>query len=223
MVTSADPRPSGSVRTIHYPMEQQSLHDLTRWLSDALHVGSDEQSAEAVIMHLGGDARPPADDDQVDVWSRWEKVLRRLERWPAPTVAVVDGEVSGFAFHLVLTADLVFATPHSLLRCDDLGRGRLPGLALHRLAKYTGLGLAKQIVLRGRSLPAADALRVGLVSEVCADPTSVAVNTLRKSGSEVSWHLARRLLLESYASSHEDAMGAVLAAQERVLRLDAAD
>lgn len=222
MVTPVDARPDTRPRQlIDFPAGTGSLPALTRWLSAAVAAAEDDPAD--LVLAVRGRTAEVAGADVAD-WTRWEKAVRRLERLPRVTVGAVDGTVTGPAFGLLLALDLVVATPRTVLTCLDVPAGRLPGMAVHRLAKYVGLGHAKRIVLAGRPLPAAEALRLGIVGEVSADPAQAAGRWLEPGGADRARaaYLSRRLLEESYAHSFEDALGGMLAAQERALR-EAAD
>lgn len=222
MVTPTELRPdTRRQQLLDFPAGVGSLPALTRWLSTA--VAAVEDDPADVVLAVHGRTAEVHGADVAD-WTRWEKTVRRLERLPGLTVGAVDGTVTGPAFGLLLALDLVVATPRTVLTCLDVPAGRLPGMAVHRLAKYVGLGHAKRIVLTGRPVPAAEALRLGLLGEVSADPAAVARELLEDGGDDRARaaYLCRRLLEESYAHSFEDALGGMLAAQDRALR-EAAD
>jgi isomerase DpgB len=214
--TATSVRPARA-REIAFPAEADSLPALTRWLTTLLNEGEDGGAPAGIILRITG-AHPVRRAD-VAAWTRWEKAVSRLERLPVATAAAVDGAVSGPAFGLLLACDLAVCSPGTTLRCHDLDDGLLPGMALFRLAKVTGIGVARRIVLTREPVPAAEALRTGLVTAVGEAPAE-AVSALleRYFAGGPGWYLARRLLAESYAHTAEDALGGLLAAQERALR-----
>jgi isomerase DpgB len=220
MVNSSTLTPTSTgIREIVYPAGTDSLPELTRWLNTAADQVEDGAAAGGLVLTVSGGTRPARRAD-VAAWTRWEKAVSRLERLPVATAAAVDGSVQGPAFGLLLACDITAATPSTVLSCGDLDQGWLPGMALFRLAKFTGLGQARRMVLTRKPLPAADAVRAGLVTEVSTAPGTTARSLLERyfRPGDVNWYLARRLLAESYAHHLEDALGGVLAAQERALR-----
>jgi isomerase DpgB len=209
----------GAVATLRFPAGAPSLADLARWLNEALDAIDDAGTPADLLVEVAGEPGEPADAARLSDWSRWDKALRRLERVPVATVGVLDGAITGPAFHLVLALDFAVATPQTVLLCRDLYRGRLPGMSVYRLAKSVGYGYAKRMLLAGHPVPASEALRTGLVTEVSVDPATVARDLLRRCAPRTcGWPLTRRLLEEGYSLSFEDALGSVLAAQERAIR-----
>lgn len=216
MVTLGHP---AGVYEIAYPGEVDNLPALTRWLAATLDHVEDGGAPAGLVLTVSGGTRPARRAD-IAAWTRWEKVVSQLERLPVATVAAVDGSVQGPAFGLLLACDLAVAAPSTTLRCCELNDGLLAGMALFRLAKFTGLGVARRIVLTRELIPAAEAIRVGLVTTVSEKPVETARDLLDRyfAAGDPAWYLARRLLAESYADTAEDALGGVLAAQERTLR-----
>ncbi|MFJ2510940.1 enoyl-CoA hydratase/isomerase family protein [Streptomyces griseoviridis] len=197
----------------------------TRELVGELRAVVDQAAAPpgggALVLRVLEAPRTAAHPSDVQEWSRWEKELIRLERLHVPTVVLLDGEITGPALHLSLAADIRFATPQTVFSVTELAHGYLPGMAIHRLVKQVGLGHARRMVLSGERLTAPQAERLGLLDSVAADPAQAAerlLATRSRALGKPAWHLARRLLLESHALSTEDALGSVLAAQERALR-----
>jgi enoyl-CoA hydratase/carnithine racemase len=91
-------------------------------------------------------------------------------------------------------------------------------MAVFRLAKYIGLGHAKRLVLTGAEVTADEALGLGLVDSVgdLASGLAAALDSLGPKHA-VAATLARRLLLESFHTEPEDAIGNFLAAQHRAI------
>jgi len=182
--------------------------------------------AAAVLLRLGGGtADRPYGDVTVQAVNRWERALRRLERLPAATVAVVDGPCAGPAFDALLTADYRIASAAVRLRIAPVGAGPWPGMALYRRANQVGTGRARSLALFGTELPAARAAEWGLLDEVVPDPAARSRAVLDAFAGTRGKELAirRRLLLDAGYTSFEDALGAHLAACDRALRLAAAD
>jgi 2-oxoglutaroyl-CoA hydrolase len=89
------------------------------------------------------------------------------ERFPGPVIAALDGYCFGVGLEIALACDFRLATSRALFAFPEIGLGMIPGSGgSQRLARLAGLGRAKDLVLRGRRLPAADALAWGLVTQV---------------------------------------------------------
>ncbi len=150
---------------------------------------------------------------------KWEKLVTRLERARALTVAIADGPCHGPGFQLLLACDVRVATGTARFSLPEVQQGYLPGMSTWRLARYVGLGRAKRIVLSGEVLDAEAAHALGLI-DARADDTAGAEATadaLLGEASPVAGTLARRLLHESFETAAEDAVGHFLAAQARAI------
>ena len=96
--------------------------------------------------------------------------MRELEEHPCLVVAAIEGYCLGGGLELALACDARIAGTSATFGLPEVGRDLLPTWGgHHRLARVIGLGRAKELVLLGRRLGAADALAAGLVTEVVAD------------------------------------------------------
>ena len=95
------------------------------------------------------------------------RLFDRIARLPLPTVAAVDGYALGGGAELAYACDLRLASPAAVFGNPEPGLGILAAAgACWRLRDLIGASVAKQVLLAGRRLDAADALRLGLVAEV---------------------------------------------------------
>lgn len=93
-----------------------------------------------------------------------------LAALPQPIVAAVSGEVSGGTLALALAADIRIAGADATFSVPEVAQGRLPVAGtIARLVRLVGPGNAARLVLTGDPIDAAQALRIGLVSEVAPD------------------------------------------------------
>jgi isomerase DpgB len=170
----------------------------------------DEPAAEPYPHHLG-----------VHTVNRWERALRRLERVPALTLAVVHGACRGPALDVLLTTDYRITTPDSLLRAPVVAGGAWPGMALYRMVSQLGTARARRLGLLGLDLPAKEALGWGLVDQLAEDTAQAARTVLTTLAGHRGTELAirRQLLSEARSTSFEDATGTHLAACDRAIRM----
>ena len=92
---------------------------------------------------------------------------RLLETMPKPTIAAINGYALGGGLELALACDLRVAASTAKLGQPEINLGILPGWGGSlRLARTTTLGVAKELVLTGRTIDAAEALEHGLVNAV---------------------------------------------------------
>jgi 2-oxoglutaroyl-CoA hydrolase len=89
------------------------------------------------------------------------------ERCPKPVIAKLRGYAFGVGFELALACDFRIAADDVELALPEIKLGMIPGSGgTQRLARLIGLGRAKDAIMRGRRIPAAEALALGLVTEV---------------------------------------------------------
>jgi enoyl-CoA hydratase len=92
---------------------------------------------------------------------------RLLETMPKPTIAAINGYALGGGMELALACDLRVAASTAKLGQPEINLGILPGWGGSiRLARTTTLGYAKELVLTGRTIDAAEALERGVLNAV---------------------------------------------------------
>jgi isomerase DpgB len=170
-----------------------------------------------LVVHVVAGSRPHDGEFGVQLVSKWERALRRLERIAATTVTVAEGDCAGPALEALLTTDYRIATPGVRLL---LGGDPWPGMAVHRLVNQIGLARARSLVLFGHALIAEQALAVGLVDEVVEDVPARLASVVKLVGGRDGVELAirRRLMLDAVTTSFEESLGVHLAACDRTLR-----
>lgn len=199
----------------------RDLEDLCAYLEDDSPAGVVVFRGEGGVLTRGidlGDFSPLKPPD-IHGFQKWERALAGIERLKKATIAVVEGDCAGGGVQLALACDLRIAGQDSTLALDEVKRGFLPGLATYRLAKYVGLGVARDLLMTGRAIGAQEARARGLVDRVAADVDAEIDRTVMQlvpvNGHVVA--LARRLLNESYPKDHEDFLGGFLAAQHKAI------
>jgi enoyl-CoA hydratase len=96
--------------------------------------------------------------------------LDALARCPKPSVAAIHGVAFGGGLELALACDLRICAAGARLGVPEIKLGLLPGAAgTARLPRLLPKAVAKQMLLTGDPLSAADAHRLGLVNEVVPD------------------------------------------------------
>jgi enoyl-CoA hydratase len=94
-------------------------------------------------------------------------LLKHIEELPVPVIAVVKGETTGAGLGLALAADIRIASSDAVFSFPEARLGMPPIFgSSQRLYKTVGVGRAKEILFTGRTVDAAEALRIGLVNVV---------------------------------------------------------
>lgn len=205
----------------------RELGDLIDTVEDASDVAVLVLRGSADVFSSGIDLRDFSAEKPPEIYGlqKWEKICQQLENLNKFTVAAVQGECTGGGMQLLLLCDARIAEKRAVFRLNEVKLGFLPGMATFRLAKYVGVGRAKNIILTGRPFFAPEALSWGLLDQVC-DQASFD-ETLRSTIDQllpfhpVALEMARRLINESYATSYENFLGHFLAAQHRALNSEA--
>ena len=103
-----------------------------------------------------------------------------LDRSPKPVIAALNGVAFGGGLELALLCDLRVAAPHAELSLPETTLGIIPGAGgTQRLPRVVGEARAKEMILLGRRLGAAEALAWGLVNRVSPEGTSVLDDAIR--------------------------------------------
>lgn len=152
-------------------------------------------------------------------FNKWEKLVHRFETLEKLTIAAVDGPMLGGGFQLMLAFDVRICVDAAHFALPEIKLGFLPGMATWKLSKFVGLGRARRISMTGEAVPAAEAASLGLVDEVVSDLELGLQSWLERLApwQPVAVALNRRLMLESYETPFEDAIGNFLAAQHRAI------
>jgi len=92
--------------------------------------------------------------------------IRRLE---VPTIAAIHGHAIGAGLCVALACDIRYAASDAKLSVPFVKLGLHPGMAAtYLLPNIVGAGVARDLLLTGRTVEAAEALGLGLVSRVIA-------------------------------------------------------
>ncbi|HZO63232.1 MAG TPA: enoyl-CoA hydratase-related protein [Gaiellaceae bacterium] len=147
-------------------------------LRDRLREVATDSTVRAVVLTGAGEKAFAAGADiremtemgvlEAHAWgSLGHECGRLLESMPKPTLAAVNGFALGGGCELALACDLRYAAENAKFGQPEINLAVIPGWGgTQRLARAVGAGLAKDLILTGRTIDAAEALRIGLVSAV---------------------------------------------------------
>lgn len=90
-----------------------------------------------------------------------------IEAISVPVIAAVNGFALGGGSEIALACDIRLASENAVFAQPEVGLGIPPGWgATQRLTRLVGPGRAAELILTGRRVRAAEALRIGLVNAV---------------------------------------------------------
>jgi len=130
--------------------------------------------------------------------------LGALDTCPKPVIAAINGAAFGGGLELALLCDLRVAAPHAELGLPETTLGIIPGAGgTQRLPRVVGEARAKEMILLGRRLSAAEALSWGLVNRVCPEGANVVEDTIAwigpiAEGAPIAQSAALRAIEASY-------------------------
>jgi|CXWL01.1.fsa_nt_gi enoyl-CoA hydratase/carnithine racemase len=108
-------------------------------------------------------------------------IFRSIEKSPCVFIAHLNGVALGGGTELALTCDLRVAASTAEMGLTEVKLGIIPGGGgTQRLTRLVGRGRAKELILTGRRISAAEALSLGLVEKV--------------GGAEVAMELAAQIV-----------------------------
>jgi len=99
---------------------------------------------------------------------RGQAVIGRLEQFPFPTIAAINGYAYGGGLELAMACSLRIASENARMGLPETSLGILPGYGgTQRLARLVGASRAMELVLTAeKGVTAAEAHRIGLVNRV---------------------------------------------------------
>lgn len=94
-------------------------------------------------------------------------VFRKLETFPIPVIAAVNGFALGGWCEISMSCDIRICSDNALFGQPEVGLGITPGFGgTQRLARIIGVGKAKEMIYAATNIKADEALRIGLVNAV---------------------------------------------------------
>jgi enoyl-CoA hydratase/carnithine racemase len=149
-------------------------------------------------------------------------LVQAVEDFPAPVIAAISGPALGGGLELALAADIRIADESAVLGLSEVRLGIIPGAGgTQRLARLCGIATAKELILTGRKLDAATALRLGLVSQVVPraglEPAVDALVAELCTGGPLALAQAKRAIDTGFGRPMPEALATERACYESVL------
>ncbi|MCB1419796.1 MAG: enoyl-CoA hydratase/isomerase family protein [Notoacmeibacter sp.] len=120
-----------------------------------------------------------ADESYFNYIEENKRFFRRLEKLPVPVAAAINGAALGGGYELCLACNyrVIVDEPHAVVGVPEVTLGLLPGAGgVVRLVAKIGLEKALPLLLEGKQLRPADALKLGLVDLVVPSGTDLVAN-----------------------------------------------
>ena len=96
-------------------------------------------------------------------------VFRKLETFPIPVIAAVNGFALGGGCEISMSCDIRICSENAVFGQPEVGLGITPGFGgTQRLARLVGMGRAKEMIFTCDNIDANEAYRIGLVNKVVA-------------------------------------------------------
>jgi enoyl-CoA hydratase/carnithine racemase len=110
-----------------------------------------------------------------------QDITRLMTSNPSPVIAAVNGFAVGGGAEIALAADLVVMSESARIRFPEvpIGHAHTGGIS-QRLPMLIGLLRAKELLMTGRWVDAAEAIRIGLVNESAPDALARALEVAQK-------------------------------------------
>jgi enoyl-CoA hydratase len=166
--------------TINRPKALNALNSEVLDDLNAVIDGVDQKAVRVLIITGAGDKSfvAGADIGEMSKLTKTEgtafgkkgnDVFRKIETFPLPVIAAVNGYALGGGNELSMCCDFRIASENAVFGQPEAGLGITPGFGgTQRLARLIGPGMAKYMIYAARNIKADEALRVGLVNQVVA-------------------------------------------------------
>src|SRR5207253_5422692 len=153
----------------------EALNALNRDVAAALEdsLGQLERTRDVSVVVLGGRGRafcagndiaemPALSSSEAEALSRrWQDLMDRFARLPQVTIAAVQGYALGGGCMLAAAQDLRIAETGAKFGLPEITLGFNPSYGIARLLDVVGGGHARELLLTGRTVDGAEALRLG--------------------------------------------------------------
>ncbi len=146
-----------------------------------------------------------------DYAERGHGLFGRIEAFPKPVIAAINGFALGGGCELVLACDIRLASDNARLGQPEVNLGIFPGWGgTQRLPRLTSPGFAKELIFTGRHVKADEAKAAGLVNHVY--PLAELLDRAVAMGEEIATKgplavsVAKRLVNEALEGDYRDAL-----------------
>lgn len=169
-----------------HQMSSEITDQMAKWNTDPA-IGAILMTGEGRAFCAGADLGDFAERAESNQKGKGEQIARggvnltTFIRESKPTIAAINGYSVGVGLTMILPFDVRIASTKALMSIRFIKMGLMPELGSTRLlADLVGLGNATDMCLTGRMVPAEEALKIGLVSQV-TEPDALFETALAKA------------------------------------------
>jgi len=196
-----------AVITLNRPPANAISETLMRDLSAALSAVENDDTVRAVIITGAGDRIFCAGADlgsafsggDVDSFIRLgNSVVRRIERFPKPVIAAINGHALGGGCEIAMACHFRLVKETARMGQTESNLGIIPGYGgTQRFPRLVGRGLALEHLILGTQIPAAECYRTGLVNRLSKEGETL--NDAKALARELAKRppVATRLIIEA--------------------------
>ena len=174
-----DREESVAVITLNRPPVNAISEPLIRELNTALNEVQADAAIRAVVITGSGDRIFCGGADlgaafsggDVEAFIRFGNgVMRKMERFPKPIVAAINGHAMGGGCEIAMACHLRLLKETARMGQTESNLGIIPGYGgTQRLPRLIGRTKALEFLLLGTQIPAQECLTLGLVNRLCKD------------------------------------------------------
>jgi methylglutaconyl-CoA hydratase len=136
------------------------------------------------------------------------ELMRKLNCFPRPTIAVVQGATFGGGIGLVACCDIAIAVPEAVFCLSEVKLGLIPAVISPYVVEAIGARASRRFMLSAEKFSAEQACRLGLVHEVVdANALDVAVESILKDllAAGPAAQIAAKALIQTVSNKEIDA------------------
>lgn len=210
------------VLTLNRPKVLNAInYDLLRQLDSLLDEIAEDDSVKVLLLTGSGKAfaagadiaqQAVMDPREAEEWGKFGSgIFRKLELFPIPTIAAVNGYALGGGCEMAMACDLILAGEKAKFGQPETGLGITPGFSgTQRLLRRVGVSKAKELIFTGRMIDAPEALQIGLADHIYPDDTlqeeALAMARQIASNAPVAVRYAKRAINEGAQADIDSAI-----------------
>ena len=162
-------------------------------LEETLNLLEDDEGIQVVIIEGVGKAFVAGADisemnemspEEAEKFSKkGQELFNKIENFPVPVIAAVDGYALGGGMELAMACDLIIASDRSVFGQPEVSLGIIPGFGgTQRLPRIIGIKKAKELIFTGKKIGAKEAYEIGLINKL-VDPENFMEEVMKLSKS----------------------------------------